>query len=148
MTAFFAATPRETARLGQLLAESTVGRLVVELVGDLGMGKTCFAQGVGDGLGVRVPVVSPTFILMAEYDGWRPLLHIDAWRMDAEEADAVGLRDAVADWSGVVLVEWADRVSALLPEDRLPGGGRELRVSAWGPDSDQALSRWSRAVDG
>jgi tRNA threonylcarbamoyladenosine biosynthesis protein TsaE len=89
------------------------------LWGELGAGKTVFAKGFGAGLGVRGTITSPTFILMAEYDGRLPLFHLDLFRLEAaEDALAGGLLDERRAL-GVTLLEWPDRLGAALPSERL-----------------------------
>ena len=92
---------------------------LVSLVGDLGAGKTQFAKGFGAGLGVEETVVSPSFVLMAEYRGRLPMFHIDLYRLaDASEAMAGGLIDD-RQTEGVTLVEWAERLAGAMPDVRL-----------------------------
>ena len=124
-------------------------RTLVALCGDLGVGKTSFSQGVGRGLGIEQPIVSPTFILMAEYTGGRlPLLHADAYRIHPHEAQSIGFEEAVDTWPGVTVIEWAGRVDALLPDDRLMvemhhfGPGRRVHVGATGPTHASILQQW------
>lgn len=108
------ATRAVAARLGALL---TVGD-VVALFGELGTGKTCFVQGLARGLGVAGHVTSPTFILMRQHPGPTPLCHADAYRLESpEEFEDLGLEDILA--TSVLAVEWAERVLAALPEERL-----------------------------
>jgi tRNA threonylcarbamoyladenosine biosynthesis protein TsaE len=92
---------------------------LISLVGDLGAGKTQFAKGFGAGLGVTDTIVSPSFVLMAEYRGRLPLFHVDLYRLaDAAEALAGGLIDD-RQGDGVTLVEWAERLADALPAERL-----------------------------
>ena len=127
------------ARLGRCAQEGTV----VALTGGLGVGKTLFARGVGQGLVVSSQVCSPTFVLAMVHEGGRlPLAHLDLYRLcNLDEAEAVGLPELLAS-PGVVLVEWADQVPELLPVDHLhielrwiPGHPqqRDLIVQATGP---------------
>jgi len=145
--------PQRTHTLGAALGAVALPSTVVALVGDLGAGKTCFAQGVGEGLGVQQPVVSPTFVLMAEYPGRLPLLHADTYRIAAADLPGVGLEETLEQWEGVALLEWADRFPDLLPADHLQvllqhtDGGRTLTVSACGPRHLELLASW-RAVAG
>lgn len=127
-----AQTRRFGARLGLLLQP---GDLVC-LEGELGTGKTCLAQGIGQGMGVTTPITSPTFTLVAEYRLPSPapiLYHIDLYRLDApvEEALAMGLDDYLLG-DGVCLIEWADRIRPILPEERLWISLRHLDVTKRG----------------
>ncbi len=93
----------------------------IGLHGPLGVGKTQFAKGFAVGLGVREVVISPTFTLMAEYAGRLPLFHVDLYRLAAEadaEAYAAGLLDE-REGSGVTLMEWAERLGAVIDPQRL-----------------------------
>jgi len=103
---------------GRLAAVARAGDLVC-LLGDLGAGKTQLAKGFAAGLGVTDVVASPTFVLMAEYEGRLPLFHLDLYRLDdAADALAGGLLDD-RQVTGVVLVEWAERLGPALPAARL-----------------------------
>ena len=96
---------------------------MVALSGDLGAGKTCLTRGIARGLGITDPVTSPTFILVAEYATSRgfPLYHADCYRLGdaaAAEAESIGLAEMM-DGPGVAVVEWAERIERLLPDDTL-----------------------------
>jgi tRNA threonylcarbamoyladenosine biosynthesis protein TsaE len=102
---------------GRLAAVASAGDLVC-LLGELGAGKTQLAKGFAAGLGVTDVVASPTFVLMAEYEGRLPLFHLDLYRLDdAADALAGGLLDD-RQATGVVLVEWAERLGPALPAAR------------------------------
>ena len=108
-------TRRMGARMGQLLD----GGEVLCLVGDLGTGKTCLVQGIGQGLGVADQITSPTFTLVSEYSGKLPLYHIDLYRIvDVKAAFTFGL-DEYLYGTGVCAIEWAERVQQLWPEEYL-----------------------------
>lgn len=118
------------ALAGALAAVARPGDLI-SLVGDLGAGKTQFAKGFGAGLGITDTIVSPSFVLMAEYRGRLPLFHVDLYRLaNAAEALAGGLIDD-RQAEGVTLVEWAERLAEALPNERLEvlidGAGDEPR---------------------
>jgi tRNA threonylcarbamoyladenosine biosynthesis protein TsaE len=109
--------PRETHALGRRLGELAQPGLVVLLAGELGVGKTCFAQGVAAGLGVpaTVPVTSPSYTLLNIHQGRLPLYHFDLYRLIAvDDLEELGY-DENAEGAGVTLVEWADRLRTALP---------------------------------
>lgn len=141
-----AAATRELA--ARLAAVARPGD-VIALYGGLGAGKTEFAKGFAAGLGVGRAVDSPSFVLMAEYSGRLPLFHLDLYRLTGP-ADALesGLLDDRRS-AGVTVIEWADRLGALLPSDRLDlrieGSGdepRRIEVRATGSEH----RRYLRAV--
>jgi tRNA threonylcarbamoyladenosine biosynthesis protein TsaE len=122
---------------------------LISLVGDLGAGKTQFAKGFGAGLGVTDTIVSPSFVLMAEYRGRLPLFHIDLYRLaGAAEALAGGLVDE-RQGEGVTLIEWAERLADAMPLGRLDvvidGTGDDPRRIALRP-GDAAYVRYLDAI--
>jgi len=118
-----------TERFGAALAAALQPGDVLALIGDLGAGKTRLTQALCRGLGVPADAVSsPTFTLIHEYTGRWPIRHCDAYRLKhPDEFADLGLDDLFAE-DGVAIVEWADRVIADLPADRL-----EIRLAATGP---------------
>lgn len=96
---------------------------VVGLVGDLGAGKTTFVQALARELGVREAVTSPTFVLEKIYplptsQSFRQVVHLDAYRLNSpEELIKIGWADLIAEPRTLVLVEWADKIEAILPRD-------------------------------
>ncbi|MFA5883538.1 MAG: tRNA (adenosine(37)-N6)-threonylcarbamoyltransferase complex ATPase subunit type 1 TsaE [Acidimicrobiia bacterium] len=112
-------SPDETDALARRVADVLEGGDVVLLAGDLGAGKTAFARGLGGGLGVLEPVVSPTFTLAREYRGRLRMLHVDVYRLDrVQELLDLGLDDLGGD-DAVTVVEWGDVVSHEFVPDRL-----------------------------
>jgi len=100
-----------------MLSESTV----IALMGDLGTGKTVFVKGVARGLGVadERDVTSPTFVLVNEYLGRVPVFHVDLYRVEkSAEVEDLGWEELISA-PGVTLVEWAEKVSGLLPGERI-----------------------------
>jgi tRNA threonylcarbamoyladenosine biosynthesis protein TsaE len=120
---FVSHSASQTQRLGARLGALLHGGDTLCLVGELGSGKTCLAQGVGRGWGVMQTLVSPTYVLIREYD--RPtddliLYHVDLYRMgDAGEAADLGLDEILAASHAMAVVEWADRARALMPANHL-----------------------------
>jgi tRNA threonylcarbamoyladenosine biosynthesis protein TsaE len=112
----------ETARLGQRLAQLLRVGDVIALSGELGSGKTTFTQGLARGLGIRAAVTSPTFVLVNRYpapDG-RVLQHADCYRLAnaPQEMWDIGLTEFY-EGDDIVVIEWADRIPGLLPDDHL-----------------------------
>lgn len=110
----------ETDQLGAALAAALPARAVLALVGTLGAGKTRLVQAIAAAVGVpREDVVSPTFVLCQSYHGDRVIHHLDAYRVrDEDEFRELGIEEILAD-EAMVIVEWADRVAGVLPEDVL-----------------------------
>ena len=95
---------------------------LLALTGELGCGKTLLTRGICDGLGVPLRQVnSPTFVLVNEYRGRMPVFHLDMYQLGAAfDAVEFGLFDYLARAaSGVMIIEWAERIAAVLPDDRL-----------------------------
>lgn len=115
---YHAADEQGTCRLGEALARTLPSGTVVALIGTLGAGKTRLVQAVADACGVG-GVVSPTFVLVQQYQGARTLCHVDAYRLaHAAEFDELGV-DEIMGGEALVFVEWADRVLDRLPRERL-----------------------------
>lgn len=125
----------QTRALGAAVASLAHAGDLVLLAGDLGAGKTAFAQGFARGLGVTDQVVSPTFTISRQYDGASLTLnHLDVYRLDhLQEAIDLGLSELIDDDNGVTLIEWGDVVIPTLPADFL-----EVRI-AYGFDDDERL---------
>ena len=136
---YFSATAEETRLLGKAFGDTLSPGTLVCFRGDLGAGKTTFIQGVLVGCGAQPPFVSPTFILMKEYDldaptanGIRRVYHADAYRMErAEDFEKIGFTEWCADPEGIVLLEWPERIESLLPEQRI-----EIRFSIGAENMD------------
>jgi tRNA threonylcarbamoyladenosine biosynthesis protein TsaE len=124
--------PEASTRLGRALGAVAEAGDLICMWGDLGAGKTHIAKAIGAGLGVTETITSPSFVLMAEYEGRLPLFHIDPYRLvSAGDALAGGLIDE-RQATGVTLVEWPERLGDALPVDRLDvridGTGDEART--------------------
>ena len=129
-----------TLALGRALGRGLEIGQGLGLIGDLGAGKTCLARGVAEGLGVIDPaeVCSPTYLLVMEHPGSKPMLHLDAYLEKKTRAFFLhGGEEYLAESGAVVVAEWADRIAEFMPEpsiwiELLPvAGGRRARL--WGP---------------
>ena len=111
-------TAEETFALGVRLGQAAKAGEVYCLEGDLGAGKTVFAQGFAQGLGIDEAVNSPTFTILQSYEGGRlPFYHFDAYRIgDVEEMEEIGYEDCFYG-EGVSLVEWPQLIAEIIPED-------------------------------
>ncbi len=109
----------ETLAFGRELARTLVGGALIALTGDLGTGKTALVRGICEGLECGEQVTSPTFTIVNEYHGIQRVLHCDLYRLETmEEMLEIGL-DELFRSDAVILVEWAERATALLPLPRL-----------------------------
>ena len=125
---------RETQRLGEHLGARLRGGEVIFLRGDLGVGKTQFAQGLGRGLEVGPVLVSPTFMLAVQYEGRLPLVHYDLYRVETQaELDEIGFLET-DDAKTVAIVEWGDRTDVppdaiCIDLERTEDDARTIRIS-------------------
>ena len=100
----------ETKGWGRRLASLLQGGELLGLIGDLGVGKTCFIKGLARGLALREEeILSPTFTLIQEHHGRLPLFHIDLYRLDAASLEDLGLREYLFS-AGIAAVEWFERL--------------------------------------
>ena len=134
----------QTRALAATLAAVAEPGDVVLLAGDLGTGKTTFAQGFAAGLGIDEPVTSPTFTLVRSYTGRLTMHHVDVYRLDRlQEALDLDLATMIDD-GGVTVIEWGDVVAPVLPAEFL-----EVRLDYGEADSERTVtlrpvgSRWS-----
>ena len=113
-------SPEDTFSFGKWIGENALAGQVYTLVGDLGVGKTVFTQGVAAGLEITEPVNSPTFTIIHEYESGRmPFYHFDVYRIgDIEEMEEIGYDDYFYG-NGICLIEWANLIEEILPEDRI-----------------------------
>lgn len=110
----------DTAKYAFDMASEAEPGQVYALIGDLGVGKTVFTKGFAEGLGIDEPVSSPTFTILQIYEEGRiPLYHFDVYRIEEpEEMEEVGFDEYVYG-DGVCLIEWANRIEEILPEDTI-----------------------------
>ena len=122
MTERITHSPAQTRELGRRLGALIQPGDVICLAGELGAGKTTLAVGIGAGWGASEVVNSPTFVFVNEYSrpGGDRLFHVDAYRLrHAAEAETIALPDLLNDSRAALLIEWPERVLALLPVERL-----------------------------
>lgn len=116
MTTIFLANAEATRSLGVHLGQSLSAGSTILLEGDLGSGKTTLVQGLGEGLGITDPIVSPTFTLINEYpEGRLPLYHLDLYRLKPSEVSDLYLEqywEGIELPLGIVAIEWAERMPA------------------------------------
>lgn len=143
---------KETEKVGEMLAREmkssfakgfggTQTGQVICLQGDLGGGKTTFTKGFAKGLGIKQNITSPTFVLMKEYlvntENIYKLYHLDCYRLkDSKDVAELGLPDIIKDLNNIVLIEWAERISDILPKnclhikfDFIDENTREIRIT-------------------
>jgi tRNA threonylcarbamoyladenosine biosynthesis protein TsaE len=143
--------PGDTRTFATALAPLLIAGDVVALSGELGAGKTCFAQGAIRGLGVESRVTSPTFVLVRHYLGRLPIVHADVYRLDRLQ-DVHDLGDDVLAHDVVTFLEWADAITPLLPDQRLE---IEIGVPSLTSDVEEARTvtvrgfgaRWADAAE-
>ena len=109
-------SPEETEELGIHFGKEAKPGTVCTLIGDLGVGKTVFTQGIAKGLGITEPINSPTFTIVQVYEeGRMPFYHFDVYRIGSDdEMDEIGYYEAI-DGDGVCLIEWAELIYDILP---------------------------------
>lgn len=116
--------PRETQKVAHALAKELKGGDTVALYGDLGAGKTVFAQGLAKGLGIKRRILSPTYVFMRSYPVFKKgqeltFYHIDLYRGEnLQDFEALGLGDVFAEDS-IVVLEWPERIEKILPKSRI-----------------------------
>jgi tRNA threonylcarbamoyladenosine biosynthesis protein TsaE len=156
---FVSHSPEQTRRFGARLGALLTDGDLIGLEGELGTGKTCLAQGIGEGMGITEPITSPTFTLIAEYrspPSGPALYHVDLYRLDdaVDEALAFGLEDYLYG-AGVCLIEWAERVRAAFPGEHLwitlrhlGPSKRGIIIKAMGHRYDRLLQDFRRETFG
>ena len=143
---FISTNSAQTRKLGKILAEELCGGEIVCLTGELGSGKTTFAQGALKGLGAKGPYTSPTFVVMKEYGKKIPIsksqfptksqnhkskifniYHLDAYRVESKDILDLGWEEIVAGKNNIVIVEWAERIKAIIPKKAIWLGFEHLK---------------------
>lgn len=107
----------ETINLGNKLGKLLQPNMLITLSGDLGAGKTTFTKGIGQGLGIKKIINSPTFTILKQYQGRLNLSHFDAYRLEGQDDD-LGFEE-IFDSDDVCVVEWANFIADILPKEHL-----------------------------
>lgn len=116
---YYSQSEKETKQLGFNLSKKVVKGSVISLRGSLGAGKTVFAKGFAEGLGITEAIVSPTFTLVQEYDGVLKMYHLDLYRLSGEdEFESMGGEDFLYP-DGVTLIEWSEKIEDMLPDNTI-----------------------------
>ncbi len=118
----------ETIEFAENLESEKFPDMVICLNGELGSGKTVFTKGFANALGIRESVTSPTFTIIKEYEGELPLYHMDVYRLDGN-TEGVGIEEYFSK-GGVVIIEWANTIKDILPENRL-----DIKIKVAGENS-------------
>jgi tRNA threonylcarbamoyladenosine biosynthesis protein TsaE len=109
----------QTNELGEHLGRMLQQGDIICLTGDLGAGKTAFTKGIGTGLDIKEFITSPTYTIINEYEGRIPLFHFDVYRLEGvDEMYELGYEEYFFG-DGAVVVEWADLVKDIIPQERL-----------------------------
>ena len=138
---FITENSKQTQKLGEMLAREIKDGKIVCLSGELGAGKTTFTQGLLNGLKVKGPYTSPTFLVMKHYKKEIPIsksqfpnkskiqnpklqniYHVDTYRVSAKDMLDLGWEEIIADKKNVIIIEWADRIAEIIPKDALWAG--------------------------
>ncbi len=106
-----------TIELAQNFESEKFPNMIICLNGELGSGKTVFTKGIANALGIKESITSPTFTIIKEYEGELPLYHMDVYRLNGN-VEGTGIEEYFTK-GGVVVIEWADTIQDILPEERL-----------------------------
>lgn len=133
---YITSSDTETKKFGEEIAKKLQGGQVIELVGDVGAGKTTLAKGIASGLGVEEELQSPSFTLSRVYDlpGGGKLAHYDFYRLSDPGILADELADVTSHRDTITIIEWAEIVEDVLPKSRVT-----VRISA-ASESSRSIS--------
>jgi len=117
---FITENSKQTQELGKILAREINTDKIICLEGNLGTGKTTFAQGFLKGLGIKGPFTSPTFVIFKYYKSRKlknfNIYHMDAYRVNAKDVLNLGWKEIVAGKDNIIIIEWADRIKKIIPK--------------------------------
>ncbi len=130
MSSYHSSCAEDTREVGKKLVGENPEGTIVCLYGPLAAGKTTLVKGMAEGLGIEEPIVSPSYVLMREYEGEAPLFHLDLFRINSgDEFIEAGLEDYLLVEKGFTAIEWAGRIDGILPEERV-----EVKLELRGED--------------
>lgn len=110
----------EMIEYGKQLGQTLEAPVVLELLGDVGAGKTTLTRGIAAGLGIQEPVTSPSFTISKEYQGEKyRLVHYDFYRLGDPGIMSEDLLDAISDKNAITIIEWGESIRDILPEKRV-----------------------------
>ncbi len=122
MKQYSSKSAKETKEIAAHLAKKTA-QTIIALNGNLGAGKTTFVQGFAKGLGIKEKIISPTFVLIRQHkvpNSEKMLYHIDLYRIEnSKDFKLMGLEEILSNPNNIVLIEWAEKINSLLPENTL-----------------------------
>jgi len=145
-------SPNETQNLAALLSFYLKAGDIISLTGDLGAGKTCFTQGLAEGLRIKERITSPTFNLIKEYKNAISLYHFDVYRLNSiDELYDLGYEEYFYG-EGISIIEWGDKIKSLLPDSlleiefhrMLDDNVREIKISYRGERWGQTVKAWMK----
>ena len=120
MPKYHSSCAEDTRKAGRRLVRENPEGSIICLYGPLAAGKTTLVKGMAEGLGIEEPIVSPSYVLMREYEGEIPLFHLDLFRINSgDEFIEAGLEEYLLVEKGFTAIEWAGRINDILPEERL-----------------------------
>lgn len=120
MSEFKTESPEETEEVGMKLVRKYGPKRIFCLFGPLAAGKTTLVKGMAKELGVKRTIVSPSYVLLRQYEGEFPLFHLDLFRIQSgEEFIEAGLDEYLLEPEGTVALEWAGRIENILPDNRV-----------------------------
>lgn len=137
---------KDTEKLGKIIAKCLEKGTVICLDGELGAGKTSLTQFIAEEFGVKEYIVSPTFTIIKEYEGKLPFYHMDVYRIGSEDdMYELGFDEYIYS-EGVTIIEWADLIRAILPQERvnikiirIDDRKREISIEGEGPAYEKLL---------
>ena len=139
MKKYVSDSPAKTVKIGKEFTARTGKGSLICLYGELGSGKTTFVKGIAQEIDIKEEITSPTYVLLKRYEGIIPLHHIDLFRIEGRnEFIEAGLDDYLIETDGLVVIEWAGRISEILPGSRYDieidylnenGSKRKIRIS-------------------